>query len=111
MKRVMEVTDQSFEQSVLKAGVPVLVDFWSPWSERRESVTKSLELLADRFQDKLRIAMVNVEENRDITRALRIAVFPTLALFMGDKVIDMRAGALPEPQVEALVEKALVPAA
>jgi thioredoxin 1 len=111
MNRVLEVTDTTFERTVLKAGLPVLVNFWSPWSERREFVAKALEGLAERFQDKLRVAMVNVEENRDVTRALRIAVYPTLALFMGDRVVDMRAGALPELQVDALVEQGLLHAA
>jgi thioredoxin 1 len=111
MKRVMEVNDRSFGEVVLKAGVPVLVDFWSPWSERRETVAESMEWLAERFGGKLRVAMLNVEENRDVTRALRIAVYPTLALFAGDKVIEMRAGSLPELQVEALVEKGLIAAA
>ena len=111
INRVMEVTDKTFEQMVLKAGLPVLVDFWSPWSERRELVADSLEWLVERFHDRLRVAMLNVEENQEVTRALRIAVYPTMALFVGDRVVDICAGILPEPQVEALVEKGLPHAA
>ena len=111
MNGVLVVTDRTFRRDVLEAGMPVLVDFWSPWSEKRDSVAETLELVAERYRGRVRVAMVNVEENLDVTRALRIVVYPTVALFMGDQVVDMRAGALPEPQYEALVEKALFEAA
>ena len=111
MNRVMEITDQTFEQSVLKAGLPVLVDFWSPWSQQHDLVAKLLESLAERFRGQLNVAMLNVDENLEVTRALRIAVYPTMALFIGDKVVDIRAGTLPEFQVEALVKQGLLHAA
>jgi thioredoxin 1 len=111
MKRVTEVTDVTFRRDVLQAGMPVLVDFWSPWSQERDLVERKLEGVAQRFDGQLRVVMVNVEESPDVTRALRIAEYPTVVVFCGEQVMEIRSGALPEPQYEALVEQVLVHAA
>jgi len=111
LARIAEVTDGTFESDVLKSSIPVLVLFWSPIDESRERVEAAMEDIANRFQDRVRIAILNAQEYQHVRTALRITQFPTLALFKGDRVVEICPCTLAGPQVERLIEQSLVLAA
>jgi thioredoxin 1 len=80
---VNDVTDQEFEDKVLGADKPVLVDFWAEWCVPCHMVSPVVEEIASENPEKLSVAKVNVDENPDVTRRFGVMSIPSLILFAG----------------------------
>jgi thioredoxin 1 len=80
---VNDVTDQEFDDKVLGADKPVLVDFWAEWCVPCHMVSPIVEEIASENADKLGVAKVNVDENPDVTRRFGVMSIPSLILFAG----------------------------
>ena len=91
-----KVTDASFDSDVLKAGKPVLVDFWAEWCGPCRAIAPALEDMAADLKDKLTIAKVNIDENPSIPQKYNVRGIPTLILFKNGQVAARNAGALPQ---------------
>jgi thioredoxin len=105
--QLVELTDQTFEREIVDAGQPVLVDFWAPWCGPCRAVSPTLEQIADEFAGRVKVAKLNVDENQGVASALRILSIPTVALFRGNKLLDVRVGAFPKAEYAAMLERAL----
>lgn len=89
---LIDGTDATFEQEVLKAEEPVLVDFWAPWCGPCKMVAPTLEALAaDRGQG-LRIVKINIDDNPHTPTEFGVRSIPTLALFKGGELLDTKVG-------------------
>jgi thioredoxin len=104
---LLELTDQTFETEIIDAGQPVLVDFWAPWCGPCRAVSPTIAELAEEFAGRVKVAKLNVDENQGVAAALRIMSIPTVALFQGNQVLDVRVGAYPKAEYAAMLEKAL----
>ena len=82
----MKVTDQSFESDVLKAGQPVLVDFWAEWCGPCKQIAPALEDVAKDMTGKLTVAKLNIDENPATPQKYRVQGIPTLMLFKDGQV-------------------------
>ncbi len=102
---VLHVTDASFEQEVLKAQEPVLVDFWAPWCGPCKKVGPVLEELALKHKGTLRIAKLNVDENKAVASELDVRSIPTMVLYKGGESLDRVVGALSLGELERFVSK------
>jgi thioredoxin 1 len=76
-----DVTDEDFEERVLKAGTPVLVDFWAEWCVPCHMVSPVVEEIGREKADALAVAKLNIDENPEVTRRFGIMSIPTLMLF------------------------------
>lgn len=103
------VTDETFQQEVLEAELPVLVDFWAEWCGPCKKVAPILEKLSGEYQGRLTIAKVDIDQNPRIAQALRIQSIPTMIIFSGGRPVDMTQGALPEPQLKQFLQQHLGP--
>lgn len=83
MAAIGDVTDQDFEERVLKSDEPVLVDFWAEWCVPCHMVSPVVEEIGQEKGETLRVAKLNIDENPEVTRRYGVMSIPTLMLFMG----------------------------
>lgn len=96
---IAHVTDETFEQEVLKSDLPVLVDFWAPWCGPCLMIAPTLEEIAVSYKGKLKVVKVNVDDNPRLSAAYQIMSIPTLILFKNGKPVDSVIGALPKNRI------------
>ena len=102
-----KVTDASFDSDVLKAGKPVLVDFWAEWCGPCRAIAPALEDIAGDLKEKLTVAKINIDENPGTPSKYNVRGIPTLILFKNGQVAAMKVGALPKNKLQEWVEQAL----
>ena len=101
---IKHVTDASFEAEVLKSGTPVLVDYWAEWCGPCKMIAPILDEAAAQFGDRLLVAKMNVDENREVPARYGIRGIPTLMLFKDGQLAATKVGALSKAQLTAFVE-------
>ena len=105
--RVSAVSDDSFEDDVLGASVPVLVDFWADWCGPCHAIAPIVAQLAEQYEGKAKFVKVDVDANEGLSERFEIQSIPTLMVFRDGKVIDRVSGAVPKPVLEGMLKKAL----
>ena len=104
---VLEVSDQNFEDEVIKSDLPVVVDLWAPWCGPCRMVGPVIEKLAEEYDGKVKFCKLNVDENQQTAVRYSVMSIPTLLFFKDGKVADTVIGAMPEqalkPRVDALL--------
>lgn len=88
----VELTDQNFEQEVLKADLPVLVDFWAPWCGPCQIMGPIVEELAKAVEGKAKVGKLNVDEHPVTAQTYGIMSIPSLKIFKGGKVVKEFVG-------------------
>jgi len=107
MADVLQVTDETFEQEILKSDVPAMVDFWAEWCGPCKMVGPVVEDLAKAYKGKIKIASMDVDVNRATPGKFGIRNIPTLILFKGGRVSQTIVGAHPKNYIEAELKKLL----
>ncbi len=105
--KLVEFTDQNFEQEVLSSDVPVLVDFWATWCAPCMAITPIIEELAEEFHGRVKFGKLDVDHNRQVAMKYLIRSIPTLLVFKDGRVVGQRVGAGSKDDIRSLVEKAL----
>jgi thioredoxin 1 len=103
-EHIKTVTDANFEQDVLNAGKPVLVDFWAEWCGPCRALTPILEEVAASHGEKITIAKLNVDENSATAAKYGVMSIPTLILFKNGQVEATKIGSLTKSQLSAFVD-------
>jgi thioredoxin 1 len=104
---IKHVSDSSFESDVLQAGKPVLVDYWAEWCGPCKMIAPILDEVAGTYGDKLQIAKMNVDENREIPAKFGIRGIPTLMLFKDGQLAATKVGAMSKAQLTAFIDQQL----
>jgi thioredoxin 1 len=101
---IKHVSDASFESDVLKAGKPVLVDYWAEWCGPCKMIAPILDEAAKDYGERLQIAKMNVDENPDVPARYGIRGIPTLMLFKDGQLAATKVGALSKSQLTAFLD-------
>lgn len=97
------VNKSNFESDVLQASEPVVVDFWAEWCGPCKMIAPALEEIASELGDKVKVAKLNIDENPELAAQYGVRSIPTLMLFKGGEVADMKVGAAPKTALSAWI--------
>lgn len=105
--KVVEVTDQNFDEQVIKGKGLILVDFWAEWCGPCRMIAPILEELAAEYDGQIIIAKLNVDENRQTSARFGIRSIPTILFFKEGAQVEQLIGAMPKSAIKAKVQQHL----
>jgi thioredoxin len=105
--RIVAVSDDTFEEDVLRSAQPVLVDFWAEWCGPCKVIAPVLEDVAEEYVNQLKIAKLNIDENPKTPPKYGIRGIPTLMLFKNGNVEATKVGAVSKSQLGAFLDSHL----
>ena len=103
----LEFTDANFQEEVLNASQPVLVDFWAEWCGPCKAIGPTIEELAREYDVKGKVVKVNFDSNRDIAMQLNIQSIPSILIFKDGKVIETFVGMKAKGDLAAAIDAAM----
>lgn len=101
---IIHVTDASFENDVLKASGPVLLDYWADWCGPCKAIAPVLNDIANEYAGKLTVAKINIDENPQAPAKYGVRGIPTLTIFKNGNVEATKVGALSKSQLTAFID-------
>jgi len=104
---IVHVTEASFDQEVLAAEQPVLVDFWAEWCGPCKMIAPVLDEIANEYAGKLKVCKVDVDSNAGIPEKFGIRGIPTLIIFKEGTAVETKVGALSKTQLTEFVDSCL----
>jgi len=107
MSKPIDVSDQSFEEEVLKCETPVLVDFWAEWCGPCKMIGPIVEDLSNEFANRMKFAKLDVDANPSIASTYGVRSIPTLLVFRGGNPVDQVVGAVPRAVLKKRLDKIL----
>ena len=102
---VLEITDDNFDEEVLQADQPVLVDFWAEWCMPCKMLSPTIDELAGEYQGRIKVGKVDTDSNRDVSVKFGISAIPTVILFKDGEVVQKFVGVQSKNDFKAALDK------
>ena len=107
MPKPIAVSDQNFDQEVIKSDLPVLVDFWAEWCGPCKMIAPAVEELANTYEGRVKVTKLDVDSNPETAGKYGIRSIPTLLVFKDGQIVDQLIGFRPKSDLKRSLEKAL----
>lgn len=104
---VQHITDDTFENEVLKSATPVLVDYWAEWCGPCQMIAPLLDQVAAEYADKVKVVKVDVDDNQATAAKYGIRGIPTLMIFQNGELKATKTGAVSKSQLTQLIDTTL----
>jgi thioredoxin 1 len=102
---IVELTDQNFENEILKSQTVALVDFWAVWCGPCRMIAPSVEQLATEYKGRVKVCKMNVDDHVLMPQKYEIRSIPTLLIFKNGQVAGQIVGAVPKAKIEEALKK------
>ncbi|HLP70993.1 MULTISPECIES: thioredoxin [Ciceribacter] len=102
----VKVDNSNFQTEVLESAQPVVVDFWAEWCGPCKMIAPSLEEISNEMAGKVKVAKINIDENPELAAKFGVRSIPTLAIFKGGEVADIKVGASPKTALASWISSA-----
>ena len=99
----INLTNNNFEEEVLKSELPVLVDFFATWCGPCKMIAPVIAELAEKYEGKVKVGKVNVDEENELAMKYQISSIPTLVLFKEGKIINIKVGLSSKSEIENMI--------
>jgi len=99
----VKVDNNNFQSEVLNAAEPVVVDFWAEWCGPCKMIAPALEEISNEMSGKVKVVKLNIDDNPELAAQFGVRSIPTLAIFKGGKVADIKVGAAPKTALSAWI--------
>ena len=103
-EHIHHITDDTFENEVLQSSTPVLVDYWAEWCGPCKMIAPILDEVAKDYGERVQVAKMNVDDNREVPAKFGIRGIPTLMLFKDGQLAATKVGALSKAQLTAFLD-------
>ena len=103
-ENIVHISDSSFEEDVLQAEGPVLVDFWAEWCGPCKMIGPMIDQLADENDGKATIGKVNIDEHQQLAVQYSVQSIPTLLIFKGGQVVEQAVGARSKADLQGMLD-------
>ena len=107
MSVAMEINDEIFDNEVLQADMPVVVDFWAPWCGPCRKLGPILDDIASEFNGKVKFVKLNTEDNIKSAKDYAISGLPSILVFKDGKAVERLVGLMPKSTIISNIEKHL----
>ncbi len=107
MAEIIDVTDATFEEEVLKSDTPTIIDFWAEWCAPCKAIAPIVKELAASYDGKIKIVKMNIDENQSIPGKYGVRAIPTVLAFKDGTVVEQITGARPKSAFEDMASKLL----
>lgn len=106
-EHLIEVTDDNFQQEILDAGTPALVDFWAEWCMPCKMLLPTIDELAEEYAGRIRIGKLNTDNSQGVAQKYGISAIPTLLLFKGGELVKKFVGLQQKADLKAAFDEVL----
>jgi thioredoxin 1 len=104
---VTDISDNDFEQRVIKSSVPVLLDFWAPWCVPCKMVAPIVDKLSNKYDGKMKFYKINIDDNPRTPSRFQVMSIPALMIFKNGQVVETVVGAVPERSLISRIDGVL----
>jgi len=98
------VTTENFNEEVIEAQIPVLIDFWAPWCGPCQMISPAIDEISKKYGQRIKVCKVNVDEASEIATQYAIMSIPALMIFNEGKIMEKRVGAMSKENLEEFIQ-------